>query len=88
VVADTLPEGVVMLQEALEQVLSRMSQPSLFVRAKDLPRLLGVSATRCYELREHSQFPRPKSLGNDKDPLWLRSEVIAWAEKLPPRSKR
>ena len=52
---------------------------SLFVYPKQAQEMLGIGATKFYELNKLPDFPKPKNpLG--KRVMYLRSELEAWAK--------
>ena len=56
---------------------------SIFLYPQDVQKLLGVGATKFYELVKLDNFPRPRKMGTVKTAMFLKSELIAWAENLP-----
>ncbi|MCC5016058.1 AlpA family transcriptional regulator [Legionella sp. 31fI33] len=58
-----------------------MKQNSLLLYPSEAAALLGVRATKFYELKKLPDFPRPKNpLG--KRPMYLREELESWVKNL------
>jgi excisionase family DNA binding protein len=51
--------------------------PSLMLGVDELAQALGISRTTLYQLRASGRLPLPQRLS--RRPLWLRSEIEAWA---------
>lgn len=79
-------DPVLDLLREIRDAVATPAAPSLFVRACDLPAVIGVRATRCRELRDEPGFPPPVALPGE--PLWLRAAVAAWAAALKPAARR
>jgi len=56
---------------------------TLLIYKKDVQELLGIGATKFYELVKLPDFPKPRTCEAFKMPVYLRSEIIQWAESLP-----
>ena len=58
-----------------------MKEVSILLYPNQAQKLLGVKATKFYELLQTPGFPKPRSpLG--KRPMYLRKELEQWAESL------
>jgi predicted DNA-binding transcriptional regulator AlpA len=60
---------------------------SMFLYPGEVQKLLGIGATKFYELVKLNSFPRPRKVGTLSTPMFLRHELIAWAENLPNDDK-
>jgi predicted DNA-binding transcriptional regulator AlpA len=56
---------------------------TLLIYKKEVQELLGIGATKFYELVKLADFPKPRTCEAFKMPVYLRSEIIKWAENLP-----
>ncbi len=58
-------------------------EETLLIYKKDVQNVLGIGATKFYELVKLPDFPKPRVCEAFKTPVYLRSEIIKWAESLP-----
>ncbi|WP_115701831.1 helix-turn-helix transcriptional regulator [Legionella sainthelensi] len=58
-----------------------MKEESLLLYPKQVQKLLGIGATKFYELNKLPSFPKPRNpLG--KRPMYLRQEIESWINNL------
>ncbi len=58
-----------------------MKKDSILIYPKEVQAVLGIGATKFYELNKLTDFPKPRNpLG--KRPMYLRKEIENWADNL------
>lgn len=58
-----------------------MDVESLLLYPKQAQKLLGIGATKFYELAKQPDFPKQKK-PNGRRPMYLRSELEQWARSI------
>lgn len=91
VAQEVMPRLLVELREALERQAPPVPRPEPptsvtqsgtageVVSTKELRRLIGVSETTLWRLRQGGQFPAPLQLSRNRIG-WLRSDIEAWRD--------
>lgn len=59
-----------------------MQNESILLYPKQVQKLLGIGPTKFYELVKLPDFPKPRSLFDHKRSVYLRNEIMAWANNL------
>jgi predicted DNA-binding transcriptional regulator AlpA len=59
-----------------------MNESSILLYPNQVQKLLGIGTTKFYELVKHPDFPKPRNLCDRKRSVYLRKEVVAWANNL------
>ena len=59
-----------------------MSESSILLYPNLVQKLLGIGTTKFYELVKLPDFPKPRNLIDSKRSVYLRKEIIEWANNL------
>lgn len=59
-----------------------MSELPLLLYPNQVQKLLGIGTTKFYELVKLPDFPKPRILFDGKRSVYLRNEVVEWANHL------
>lgn len=59
-----------------------MNESPILLYPNQVQKLLGIGATKFYELVKLSDFPKPRNLIDSKRSVYLRDEIIEWAINL------
>lgn len=60
-----------------------MNEPSILLYPRQVQKLLGIGATKFYELVKLPDFPKPRDLLGKRS-IYLRKEIEDWASNLAP----
>ena len=59
-----------------------MQNESILLYPHQVQKLLGVGTTKFYELVKLPDFPKPRNFSDSKRPVYLRQEIVEWANNL------
>ena len=59
-----------------------MQNEPILLYPNQVQKLLGIGTTKFYELVKLHDFPKPRSLSGGKRSVYLRNEVVEWANNL------
>lgn len=59
-----------------------MSELPILLYPNQVQKLLGIGPTKFYEIVKLRDFPKPRNLMDSKRSVYLRAEIMEWANNL------
>ncbi|WP_115709987.1 helix-turn-helix transcriptional regulator [Legionella sainthelensi] len=59
-----------------------MQNETILLYPNQVQKLLGIGATKFYELVKLPDFPKPRNFSDSKRSVYLRQEIVEWANNL------